>query len=96
VGEFVGDTVLLVKDAGLRRGDQPFEEETGEVTEALAVVATIVIPLTVNAGVDGTNSAGGPVAMPELEWTCGYPAVMLGMTVLEGVLVVSVRRRGWV
>lgn len=69
---------------------------TDEVTEALTVVATVFIPLTFIAGVYGMNSAGGPVAMPELEWTYGYPAVILGMAVLGVALVVSVRHRGWV
>ncbi len=42
------------------------------------------------------NFAGGPFAMPELEWTDGYPAVMLGITLVGVVLLVSFRRRGWV
>ena len=71
-------------------------QSTNEVTKALTVVATIFIPLTFIAGVYGMNFAGSPFAMPELEWTFGYPAVMIGMTVVVVALVVSFRRRGWI
>lgn len=70
-------------------------QSTNEATEALTVVATILIPLTLIAGVYGMNSAGSPLAVPELEWTYGYPAVLLGMTLMGLVLLVSFRRRGW-
>jgi len=71
-------------------------QSTNEVMKTLTVVATIFIPLTFIAGVYGMNFAGGPLSMPELEWTYGYPAVMLGMGLVGLVLVVSFRRRGWI
>jgi magnesium transporter len=71
-------------------------QSTNEVTKALTVVATIFIPLTFIAGVYGMNFAGGPLAMPELGWTYGYPAVMAGMGLVGAVLLVSFRRRGWI
>ena len=71
-------------------------QSTNEVTKALTVVASVFIPLTFIAGVYGMNFAGSPFAMPELEWTYGYPAVMLGMAAVGLVLVVAFRRRGWI
>ena len=70
-------------------------QSTNEVTKALTVVATIFIPLTFIAGVYGMNFAGGPFAMPELGWTYGYPAAMLGMALVGVILLYSFRRRGW-
>jgi magnesium transporter len=71
-------------------------QSTNEVTKALTVVATIFIPLTFIAGVYGMNFAGGPFAMPELGWSYGYPAVMLGMAIVGVVLLYSFRKRGWI
>jgi len=71
-------------------------QSTNQVTKALTVVATIFIPLTFVAGVYGMNFTGSPYNMPELEWTYGYPSVMLGMALVGLVLVATFRRRGWV
>jgi magnesium transporter len=43
----------------------------------------------------GWTSRGPPFAMPELGWTYGYPAVMLGMALAAAVLVVYFRRENW-
>ncbi|MFT4946022.1 MAG: magnesium transporter [Natronomonas sp.] len=71
-------------------------QSTNEVMKTLTVVATIFIPLTFVAGVYGMNFADSPFAMPELTWTYGYPAVMLGMTLLAGAMLVHFRRQGWI
>jgi len=72
-------------------------QSTNEVMKALTVVATIFIPLTFVVGVYGMNFAGdAPLAMPELEWTYGYPAAMLGMALTVGILVVYFRRQDWI
>ena len=60
---------------------------TNEVMKTLTVVATIVLPLTFVVGVYGMNFEGGPFNMPELGWTFGYPAVMLGMALIAVVLL---------
>ena len=54
-------------------------QSTNEVMKVLTVVATIFLPLTFVVGIYGMNFDGGPYNMPELGWTFGYPAVMLGM-----------------
>lgn len=68
---------------------------TNEVMKRLTVVATIILPLTFVAGVYGMNFEGGPYNMPELAWTYGYPAVMLGMLGVAVILLVYFRREEW-
>jgi magnesium transporter len=70
-------------------------QSTNEVMKKLTVVATIVLPLTFVVGVYGMNFAGGPYNMPELGWTFGYPAVMLGMALVAVVLVAYFRHESW-
>jgi len=70
-------------------------QSTNEVMKTLTVVATIFIPLTFVAGVYGMNFADSPYAMPELSWTYGYPAAMLGMTVLAGLMLQYFRQQDW-
>ncbi|WP_436933492.1 magnesium/cobalt transporter CorA [Halovenus marina] len=71
-------------------------QSTNEVMKTLTVVATIFIPLTFVAGVYGMNFAGAQFAMPELSWTYGYPATMIGMAILAGIMLVYFRRQDWV
>lgn len=71
-------------------------QSTNDVMKTLTVVATIFIPLTFVAGVYGMNFAETPFAMPELYWTYGYPAVMVGMGILAGMMVVHFRRQDWI
>ncbi|QLK27302.1 magnesium/cobalt transporter CorA [Natrinema zhouii] len=70
-------------------------QSTNDVMKTLTVVATIFIPLTFIAGVYGMNFAETPLAMPELYWTYGYPATMLGMGLLAGLMLVHFRRQEW-
>ena len=69
---------------------------TNEVMKKLTVVATIVLPLTFVVGVYGMNFEGGAYNMPELGWTYGYPAVMLGMLAVTVILVAYFRDSGYV
>ncbi|MEM4780099.1 MAG: magnesium/cobalt transporter CorA [Halalkalicoccus sp.] len=66
-------------------------QSTNEVMKRLTVVATIVLPLTFVAGVYGMNFE----TMPELGWTGGYFAVLLGMAGITLVLVAYFRRQGY-
>ena len=61
-------------------------QSTNEVMKVLTVVATVFLPLTFVVGVYGMNFAGSPYNMPELGWSFGYPAVMLGMLLLAATL----------
>jgi len=70
-------------------------QSTNEVMKVLTVIATIFLPLTFVVGVYGMNFADSPYNMPELAWTYGYPAVMLGMALISVGMLVYFRRRGF-
>jgi magnesium transporter len=71
-------------------------QSSNEVMRVLTVIVTVFLPLTFIAGVYGMNFDGGPYNMPELGWTFGYPAVMLGMALVGLVMVWAFRERGYV
>lgn len=63
-----------------------------EVMKVLTVIATIFMPLTFMAGVYGMNFK----YMPELDWSWGYPAVLLLMVAVAGCMLVYFRRKRWI
>jgi magnesium transporter len=69
-----------------------------EVMKMLTIIATIFIPLTFIAGIYGMNfdTEASPWNMPELEWAYGYPACLLFMATIAGILLAYFRRRGWI
>ncbi|WP_435178697.1 magnesium/cobalt transporter CorA [Halorussus sp. AFM4] len=69
---------------------------TNEVMKKLTVVATVVLPLTFVVGVYGMNFGDSPYNMPELGWTYGYPAVMLGMLAVTVILIAYFRESGYI
>lgn len=69
---------------------------TNEVMKKLTVVATVVLPLTFVVGIYGMNFADSPYNMPELSWTYGYPAIMLGMLGVTILLIAYFRQEGYV
>ena len=52
-----------------------------EVMKVLTMISTVVLPMTLIAGVYGMNFHKG---MPELDWEYGYPFA-LGLMTLTGV-----------
>jgi magnesium transporter len=52
-----------------------------EIMKVLAMISTIVLPMTLIAGIYGMNFRKG---MPELDWAYGYPYA-LGLMVLTGI-----------
>ena len=64
---------------------------TNEVMKVLTIMASIFIPLTFVAGVYGMNFEH----MPELGVRWAYPAVLLLMGAIGGVMLMYFRRRGW-
>jgi magnesium transporter len=64
---------------------------TSEIARVLTVVSSIMLPLTLLAGIYGMNFEN----MPELKWELGYPAVLGVMAVLGLGLVGVFWRLGW-
>ena len=62
-----------------------------EVMKVLTIIATIFIPLTFVVGLYGMNFH----YMPELEWSWGYPAVLLVMFVIVVCMLIYFRKRKW-
>jgi len=63
-----------------------------EIMKVLTIIATIFIPLTFIAGVYGMNFK----YMPELDWSWGYPAVLLLMTAAGVTMLVYFRKKRWI
>ena len=61
------------------------------IMKVLTIIATIFIPLTFVAGIYGMNF----VYMPELKWRWGYPAVLLVMIIIAGVMLIYFKRKKW-
>ncbi|WP_258360913.1 magnesium/cobalt transporter CorA [Moorella sulfitireducens (nom. illeg.)] len=62
-----------------------------EIMKVLTVITTIMMPLTLIAGIYGMNFR----YMPELEWRYGYFTVLGVMALLAAVMLFFFRRKGW-
>jgi len=60
--------------------------------KTLTVFASIMLPLTVIAGIYGMNF----VNIPELHWTFGYWYALGLMAITVAIMLVWFRRRGWI
>ncbi|MBC7669655.1 magnesium/cobalt transporter CorA [Caulobacter sp. DWR2-3-1b2] len=67
------------------------QQRQGAITRKLAAWAAILAVPTAIAGVYGMNFEH----MPELRWVWGYPAVIIGITSIIGVLYVRFKKNGW-
>jgi magnesium transporter len=63
-----------------------------EVVKTLTIISTIFIPLTFIVGLFGMNFE----FMPEMTNELAYPAVLIGMTAISGVMIYYFRRKGWI
>lgn len=63
-----------------------------EIMKVLTIIATIFIPLSFVAGVYGMNFE----EMPELDWSLGYPLVLIGMTAVGVVMLFWFRSKKWI
>jgi magnesium/cobalt transport protein CorA len=64
---------------------------TNAIMKVLTMIATIFIPLTFVAGVYGMNFKH----MPEIGWRWGYPAVLVLMISIAGVMIAYFRSKRW-
>lgn len=62
-----------------------------EVMKVLTIISTIMMPLTLIAGIYGMNFK----FMPEINWRYGYPTVLASMAVVTGIMLAYFRRKGW-
>jgi magnesium transporter len=62
-----------------------------EVMKVLTVISTIILPLTLVAGIYGMNFRH----MPELEWRHGYLVALSLMAAIALGMIAFFRRRGW-
>jgi magnesium transporter len=69
---------------------------TNEVMKRLTVAVTIFMPLTFVIGVYGMNCSDHATNLPELSWSYAYPAVVVGMALVTGVLLIHFRQEGWI
>ena len=60
--------------------------------KVLTVLSTIMLPLTVIAGIYGMNFQW----LPELHWRYGYFFALGLMAATDGILLLWFRRRGWI
>jgi magnesium transporter len=65
---------------------------TNEIMKVLTILSTIMLPLTLIAGIYGMNFEH----MPELHWRYGYPFALSIMAVTALVMLYWFRRRGWI
>lgn len=93
----VVDLIETYRDVtnGARDYRNSLSQSTNEVMKTLTVVATIFIPLPFVVGVQGMDFSDSRFNMPELGWTFGYPAVVLGMGLLTAIVLVHFRRRDY-
>lgn len=68
-----------------------FSNRMNEVMKTLTIVATVILPLSLIAGIYGMNFQ----FMPELNWRYGYFAVLGIMLVVGAGMLLYFRRRGW-
>ncbi len=64
---------------------------TNAIRKVLTMIATVFIPLTFVAGVYGMNFKH----MPEIGWRWGYPAVLVLMSSIAGVMIAYFRSKRW-
>lgn len=78
-------------DGIVRRLQTDAANRTSEIVHVLTVVSSIVLPLTLLAGIYGMNFR----YMPELTWRWGYFALLGVMAVIATSLLVVFHRLGW-
>lgn len=64
---------------------------TNDVMKTLALISTIMMPLTFIAGVYGMNFE----TMPEIKWRYGYPMALTLMAIIALLLTIHFRRKKW-
>ncbi len=66
-------------------------QKTNEVIRVLTIFSVFFMPLTFIVGIYGMNFRW----MPELQWPYGYPASIVVMMLITGVIYMWFKRKGW-
>jgi magnesium transporter len=85
------DSVRDLSDSALNTYLSSVNNRTNEVMKTLAIVTVVFLPLTLIAGIYGTNFEN----VPEYELRFGYVGMLLAMLALAGALVAWFRWRRW-
>jgi magnesium transporter len=85
------DSLRDLADSTLNTYLSSVNNRLNEVMKTLAIVTVVFLPLTLIAGIYGTNFDN----VPEYDWRLGYPAMIAGMLTLAGALVAWFRWRRW-
>ena len=67
------------------------QDKTNRRLRILTILSAVFMPLTLISGIYGMNFR----RMPELDQPWGYPAVLLAMVGIAGLLLANFYRRGW-
>ena len=85
------DSVRDLADSALNTYLSSVNNRINEVMKTLAIVTVVFSPLTLIAGIYGTNFEN----VPEFTWTYGYPAMLIVMLLLALSLIAWFRYRRW-
>lgn len=85
------DSVRDLADSALNTYLSSVNNRINEVMKTLAIVTVIFMPLTLIAGIYGTNFDN----VPEFTWRYGYPVMLIVMLALALSLVAWFRYRRW-
>ncbi|HEU4408548.1 MAG TPA: magnesium/cobalt transporter CorA [Polyangiaceae bacterium] len=66
-------------------------QRLNEVMKVLTMISTVILPMTLIAGIYGMNFDH----MPELRWPFGYPMALAAMTLVGVGVVAFFRRKDW-
>lgn len=86
------DTIRDTISSALESYLSTISNRMNEIMKTLTIIATIVLPLTLIAGIYGMNFN----YMPELNWHYGYYTVLLLMLSIGIVMLLYFRKRGWI
>lgn len=86
------DIVRDLSDSALNTYLSSVNNRINEVMKTLAIVTVVFLPLTLVAGIYGTNFEN----VPEYDWRFGYAAMIITMLVIAALLVAWFRWRRWI
>ncbi len=90
--EEIIETVRDVADGTLNTYLSSVNNRLNETMKTLAIATVIGMPLTIIAGIYGTNFGN----VPEYEWRYGYPGMLIAMVVVVMALLAWFRYRRWI